>query len=413
MTTPTITLYPDTLPAKGQANDAFDVNVNSFLNWLTLTNGPELQGLVTYTNDVANTVLATALAGDLPALTGKAGDYIRANAAEDGGEFRTTSQVRSDILSSGEISNRNLIINSVMAVAQRSNRAPSPYSVPFYAGPDRWLIARSGTGTTGFSRIANTDFGGQYAARATFENAATESWNVQQRIESINIAHLAGQEVTLSFFVTGASSAGSSTMFAALNYANTVDNFSADTEIASSSVAYTGTATKFTFTFTLPSSAVNGVSVVLRGVKTAATGTFTLTFGGVQLEAGDTATPLEHRSIGQQLAICQRYFKRYGFGNTNGRLAVGGWSTSSSAELHVSFPTTMRATPTLTAPNLGQVLDYGVSWHNVLSVSGITESTKDAAILNLQTQNGAANQGDSAALGGGGLAFDYLFDAEM
>jgi hypothetical protein len=97
MTTPTITLYPDTLPAKGQANDAFDVNVNSFLNWLTLTNGPELQGLVTYTNDVANTVLATALAGDLPALTGKAGEYIRANAAEDGGEFRTPSQVKADI----------------------------------------------------------------------------------------------------------------------------------------------------------------------------------------------------------------------------------------------------------------------------------------------------------------------------
>ena len=97
MTTPTITLYPDTLPAKGQANDAFDVNVNDFLDWLTLTNGPELQGLVTYTNDVANTVLATALAGDLPPLTGKAGEYIRANAAEDGGEFRTPAQVKADI----------------------------------------------------------------------------------------------------------------------------------------------------------------------------------------------------------------------------------------------------------------------------------------------------------------------------
>jgi hypothetical protein len=97
MTTPVITLYPDILPAKGQANDAFDANVNSFLNWLTLTNGPELQGLVVYTNDVANTVLATALAGNLPPLTGKSGNYIRANAAENGGEFRTPVQVASDI----------------------------------------------------------------------------------------------------------------------------------------------------------------------------------------------------------------------------------------------------------------------------------------------------------------------------
>ena len=97
MTTPTITLYPDTMPAKEQANAAFDTNVDNFMDWLTLTNGPELQTMITYTQDVADNVLATALAGDLPPLTGKAGDYIRANAAENGGEFRTVAQVLADI----------------------------------------------------------------------------------------------------------------------------------------------------------------------------------------------------------------------------------------------------------------------------------------------------------------------------
>ena len=128
MTTPTITLYPDTLPAKGQANDAFDVNVNSFLNWLTLTNGPELQGLVTYTNDVANTVLATALAGDLPPLTGKAGNYIRANAAENGGEFRTPAQVKADIGLSGITDNSTataITINSGNNVLVSCTSVPS------------------------------------------------------------------------------------------------------------------------------------------------------------------------------------------------------------------------------------------------------------------------------------------------
>ena len=31
---------------------------------------------------------------------------------------------------------------------------------------------------------------------------------------------------------------------------------------------------------------------------------------GVQLEIGSTATPFEHRSFGEELALCQRYFYR-------------------------------------------------------------------------------------------------------
>jgi hypothetical protein len=97
MTTPTITLYPDTLPAKGQANAPFDVNVDNFLTWLTATNGPELATFITWTVGVRDTVLATALAGDLPPLTGEALNFFRVNAAEDGGEFRTPAQLLSDI----------------------------------------------------------------------------------------------------------------------------------------------------------------------------------------------------------------------------------------------------------------------------------------------------------------------------
>ena len=31
---------------------------------------------------------------------------------------------------------------------------------------------------------------------------------------------------------------------------------------------------------------------------------------GVQLEVGSTATPFEHRSFGEELALCQRYFQK-------------------------------------------------------------------------------------------------------
>jgi hypothetical protein len=315
--------------------------------------------------------------------------------------------------SKGALANRNLIINGDMSVGQRNARAPASYTTPFYAGPDRWLVARTGTGTTSFSQIPNTDFGRSFAAQATFECAATESFNVQQRIEARDIAHLQGQEVTLSFYVSGSNSAGSSTLFAALNYANSVDNFSADTEIANSSVAYTGSATKFTFTFTLPASAVNGVAVVLRGVKTDATGTFTLTFGGVQLEAGNTVTPFEYRSYGQELSLCRRYFRRWGYGTTNGRLGHGGFATPTSAEIMADLDPQMRGIPTMSAPNRGQVLDYGAAWHAITSVTLTAETTPDMIVLSAIIASSFAIQGDACALGGGGAAFDYLFDAEL
>jgi hypothetical protein len=43
----------------------------------------------------------------------------------------------------------------------------------------------------------------------------------------------------------------------------------------------------------------------------------------VQLELGDTATPFEHRSFGQELALCQRYFEKWG-SDLNNMLYLGG-----------------------------------------------------------------------------------------
>ena len=36
---------------------------------------------------------------------------------------------------------------------------------------------------------------------------------------------------------------------------------------------------------------------------------------GVQLELGKVATPFEHRSYGEELALCQRYYQRYSYNN--------------------------------------------------------------------------------------------------
>jgi hypothetical protein len=65
---------------------------------------------------------------------------------------------------------------------------------------------------------------------------------------------------------------------------------------------------------------------------------------GVQLEAGDTATPFEHRSFGQELALCQRYYQEL---EQSPRLTPAA-GPASQPSLTYSLATTMRAAPTAT-----------------------------------------------------------------
>ena len=70
---------------------------------------------------------------------------------------------------------------------------------------------------------------------------------------------------------------------------------------------------------------------------------------GIQLEVGDTATSFEHRSYGDELNRCQRYYQQFkglsdqvalGFGRSNG---------TTVAEFNVPLSVPLRASPTLNA----------------------------------------------------------------
>ena len=81
----------------------------------------------------------------------------------------------------------------------------------------------------------------------------------------------------------------------------------------------------------------------------------TLEITGLQLEVGSVATDFEHRSVGQELALCQRYFHTLGLnGSAVGHSTTYYWfNTISTTSPHyrrcrIDFPVTMRATPTVT-----------------------------------------------------------------
>ena len=68
-------------------------------------------------------------------------------------------------------------------------------------------------------------------------------------------------------------------------------------------------------------------------------------FTGIQMELGSVATPFEHRSVGEELALCQRYY------HTTSFAGFSGTCLASNANLIAgtgSFFVTMRATPTIT-----------------------------------------------------------------
>ena len=77
---------------------------------------------------------------------------------------------------------------------------------------------------------------------------------------------------------------------------------------------------------------------------------------GVQLEVGSVATEFEHRSFGEELALCQRYYEVQG-GTTLTQFAhlwTGDVTNNQSYYQTVQFSVEKRATPTITMSSVAQ-----------------------------------------------------------
>jgi len=70
---------------------------------------------------------------------------------------------------------------------------------------------------------------------------------------------------------------------------------------------------------------------------------------GVQLEVGSTATDFEHRSYGEELALCQRYYQS----SSQGCVFAGFSNGTSNLQFTVPLAQPLRASPTLSLENVG------------------------------------------------------------
>ena len=124
--------------------------------------------------------------------------------------------------------------------------------------------------------------------------------------------------------------------------------------------------------------------------------TFFLT--GVQFEVGDQATPFEHRSIGEELAMCQRYYQL----NTPN---AGRSNSTTSVRFQVTGTTEMRTTPSLSlVDGTNKAEDYAVANRNITAVGSISGGTTLGGLSDITTTS--TTSGKVQALFGGAIALD-------
>jgi len=122
-----------------------------------------------------------------------------------------------------------------------------------------------------------------------------------------------------------------------------------------------------------------------------------------QWEVGSQATPFEHRSFGEELALCQRYYHRHvSDGSSQNMFGVGFCDSSTNATVQIHFPTTMRDQPsaletTGTAGNYAIREGGGadITCNAVPTMSG--DTTPNVAVLGFTTSGSLT--ADSGCMG--------------
>jgi len=280
--------------------------------------------------------------------------------------------------------NSNLILNGSMQVAQRGTSFSSITSAVYPV--DRFFVgdvnAPVGEATVSQSTTAPDDFKYSLKVDVTTADAAlvaADQYKIEHRIEGQNISHLnlgtsAAKTVTLSFWIR--SNKTGNTQVALLNSANN------RSYVATFTIGVANTWEKKELTIDGDTSGTwlttNGIGLRLRwgsygstyqtssvdqwvGSQVMSRDDSPINFfdstdnelylTGVQLEVGEQATPFEHRSYGDELAACQRYYINSGttpFGTSSASNILFGRGES---YLGWDYPVEMRTAPTVATAN--------------------------------------------------------------
>lgn len=259
------------------------------------------------------------------------------------------------IVNDGNLGVRNLVINGAMQVAQRG----SSHTTEGYGSLDRYYLALSGaSGVTmsqqSFSTADRNSLGFEKYLKLAV-TTANNNCGVYQYIEASNAVGLIGKKATLSFYAKGTNPAGGSFTMQPAWYNKSSGG--GDNAVAQS-LTVTSSWVKYSFTFDIPApanttidnSAYLSISFTQPAGDTSTTA-WELNLAGLQFELGEQATPFEHRSYGDELRRCQRYYTVFGDGSGGGVYLNRSYNNGNSYYATVTLPVSMRAGPTVSTQN--------------------------------------------------------------
>ena len=346
---------------------------------------------------------------------------------------------------------RNILINGAMQVAQRGTSATGVGASTAYHTLDRMKIVATTAGRATMSQVAVTDLPGFANAlklectTADTSIAAGEFFLIRQVFEGQDLQQFkkgtsSAEKVTVSFYVKGNASATYQVELQDVDntrYAG--QSFSVTTSWSRVSLTFVGDTTG---AFDDDNAESLRLNIWLHAGSTYTGGTFTsntwqttdnqrldditsfldstdrtIFVTGWQMEVGSQVTPFEHKSFGEELQLCQRYFeKSYSAGTapasdtSTGLITtdtMGGDTTTAYLTHQLEYRVAKRAAPTVViydqAEATGKVTSHvtGVSTANGQTVS--TEHAGDKSISMNRPSGDAAN----------GFRFHYTADAEL
>jgi len=189
MTAPVIRQFVGTIPDKGQAQTAFDTNVDAFLDWQALQFAPDLVAFGTFASDTA----AALVAANLPSLAGRALDAVRVNAAANGVEF-------ANVTAAGWA-----LLDDANATAQRVTLGVPPIASPTFTGTataemvrltstrDASVSSTEHAFQIGLTDGANLRFDGNEILAV--DNGAVATFNVNRDGGDVYVGHIGGSQL--------------------------------------------------------------------------------------------------------------------------------------------------------------------------------------------------------------------------